>query len=141
MPDNYREVLFHEYTHLIVDELSNFRGGYSQWHNEGLAEYEERKTKGQENVFPYAEKIKLRNFINWGIFKPTLAFTKEDVRDSYLQSYSAAYFLIQKIGFRGIKNLLLDVGKGCNFEDCFQNYYKGTIDNFTKDLEEFINRP
>lgn len=29
----------------------------------------------------------------------------------------AAYFLIQKIGFRGIKNLLIDIGKGCRFED------------------------
>lgn len=139
VPDNYKAVLFHEYTHLIVDELSDFSNKYPAWLNEGLAEYEERKSEGQGENSPYAEKIALRNLINWGVFNPSSAFTSSDVRNPYLQSYAAAYFLIQKIGFRKIKNLLIDVGKGCRFEDCFQNYYNGTLHKFVKDLEEFIN--
>ncbi len=139
VPENYREVLFHEFTHFIVDALSNFTGLYPSWLNEGLAEYEERASISQNNELPYPERIALRNYINWGIFKPTQAFSNKEIRNPYLQSYAAAYFLIQKIGFRGIKNLLIDIGKGCKFEDCFQNYYRGTLEKFEKDLIEFIN--
>lgn len=139
VPENYREVLFHEFTHFIVDAISNFTGLYPSWLNEGLAEYEERASISQNNELPYAERIALKNYINWGIFKPTQAFSNKEISNPYLQSYAAAYFLIQKIGFRGIKNLLIDIGKGCRFEDCFPNYYRGTLEKFEKDLVEFIN--
>jgi len=141
VPDNFREVLFHEYTHLVVDSLTNFNNGCPGWLNEGLAEYEERGLVNQDGSFPYPERIALRNYIKWGMFNPTNSFSGQRVADPYLQSFSAAYFLINKIGLNRIRNLLEDIGRGCPFERCFSNYYKRTVEQFIKDLEDYINSP
>lgn len=105
-----RGVLFHEYTHVVVHEISN--GNCPTWLDEGLAEYEGRK----EYNPPMAElgrAAKQGNFLAFASLEGS--FASLNVREAalaYQQSYAMVNFMISTYGAYKVKDILVNLGTG-----------------------------
>jgi len=114
-PAAVRQILYHEYTHAVIQELTN--GTCPTWLNEGLAEYEGRTQKAQPlphlakahqsgGLVPLAELS--GRFSN--------ALPAEQVVLGYEQSYSIAAYLVDRYAFWRIRRLLRALAEGQSFE-------------------------
>jgi tetratricopeptide (TPR) repeat protein len=109
-----RGVLFHEYTHVVVGELT--KGNCPTWLNEGLAEFEGRK----EFTPPVAE---LETAARTGEFIPFSALEKSlasldtgKAALAYQQSYSLVNFMISAYGMHKVREILVNLGSGMRSE-------------------------
>lgn len=110
-----RGVLIHEYTHVVVGELS--KNNCPGWLNEGIAEIEERK----EYDPPLAAlEAASRN----GALLPFSALEKswssvgsKDIMLAYQQSYSIAKFMVSNYGWHKIREILVNMGVGMSIDD------------------------
>jgi tetratricopeptide (TPR) repeat protein len=105
-----RGVLFHEYTHVVVGELT--KGNCPTWLNEGLAETEGRK----EYNPPMAE---LENAAKTGGYIPFTTLEKSlsslDAKRAalaYQQSYSLVNFMVSAYGMYKVRDILVNLGSG-----------------------------
>lgn len=109
-----RRVLFHEYTHVVVGELT--KGNSPTWLNEGLAEVEGSK----EFSPPVAEletAAKTGEFIPFKTLEKSLASL--DTRKAslaYQQSYSLVSFIISTYGMHKVREILANLGSGMGSE-------------------------
>lgn len=105
-----RGVLFHEYTHVVVGELT--KGNCPTWLNEGLAEVEGRK----EFSPPVAEletAAKTGDFIPFkALEKSLLSLETKKVTLAYQQSYSLVSFMISSYGMHKVRDILVKLGTG-----------------------------
>lgn len=103
-------VLFHEYTHVVVNELTN--GNCPTWLNEGLAEFEERR----EFNPPMAELGKAAKQGGFRSFKTLegsfASLTTKEAALAYQESYAAVNFMISTYGWYKVKDILINLGKG-----------------------------
>jgi tetratricopeptide (TPR) repeat protein len=109
-----RGVLHHEYTHVVLGELT--KGNCPTWLNEGLAEVEGRK----EFSPPVAEletAAKTGEFIPFSTMGKSLA--AHDTRKAalaYQQSYSLVSFMISTYGIHKVREILVNLGSGLGSE-------------------------
>ena len=110
-----RGVLSHEYTHVVVAELT--RNNCPGWLNEGLAEIEGRKEYDSSLA---ALETAARN----GVFLPFTALEKswsfvgtKDVMLAYQQSYSIAKFMVSNYGWHKVREILVNLGNGMSIDD------------------------
>jgi hypothetical protein len=109
-----RGVLFHEYTHVVVGEIT--KGNCPTWLNEGLAEVEGRK----EFTPPVAEletAAKTGEFIPFRALEGSLSSL--DTRKAllaYQQSYSLVNFMITAYGMHKVREILVNLGSGMGSE-------------------------
>jgi len=104
-------ILFHEYTHALVHQLTDNR--CPLWFNEGLAEYE--RWKGQEPAWRT-----LRPALAAGALLPWDALTSQfstaasqvEVSLAYEQAHSIVHYLIERYGFWRIRQLLKAFANG-----------------------------
>ncbi len=105
-----RGVLFHEYTHVVVGELT--KGNCPTWLNEGLAEVEGRK----EFNPPAAElemAAKTGEFIPFKTLEKSLSSLEtKKVALAYQQSYSLVSFMISSYGMHKVRDILVKLGTG-----------------------------
>ena len=110
-----RQILFHEYTHALVHDLTS--GQCPTWLNEGLAEYE-----GRTQHSPPLQRLKAahdsQQLIPLGELSEHFSTTRsaDDVSVAYEQSYSLAAWLITRYGFWRIRLLLKAVATGQSWE-------------------------
>jgi tetratricopeptide (TPR) repeat protein len=109
-----RGVLHHEYTHVVVGELT--KGNCPTWLNEGLAEFEGRK----EFSPPIAEletAAKTGEFIPFKTLEKSLAsLDTRKVALAYQQSYSIVSFMISTYGMHKVREILVNLGSGMGSE-------------------------
>ena len=110
MNEVLRSILFHEYTHVVVHDLTS--GNCPVWLNEGLAELQGRR----ELPHPLTE---LSRAVKNGTILPlsTLEspFTALPARDAalaYQQSYSLVRYIINIYGWHKVKEILVSLGSG-----------------------------
>lgn len=110
LTDQLKGVLHHEYTHVIVQEMTH--GNCPTWLNEGLAELEGRKLFNQ----PMAE---LGKAAKQGKYVPFAnlegGFTALGTREAalaYQQSYSLVNFMVTAYGWPKVTEILLNLGAG-----------------------------
>lgn len=112
-----RAVLFHEYAHVVVSELTN--GNCPTWLTEGLAEIEGRK---QHNP-PMAELGKsLRGGKLLPIRRLEKRFTSLEGKQvvlAYQQSYAFVNFIITRYGWHKIREILVALGQGVDIVGAF----------------------
>jgi len=109
-----RGVLFHEYTHVVVGELT--KGNCPTWLNEGLAEVEGRK----EFSPPVAEletAAKTGDFIPFKALEKSLSTLEtKKIALAYQQSYSLVSFMISSYGMHKVRDILVNLGAGMGSE-------------------------
>lgn len=127
-----RGVLVHEYTHVVVRELT--KGNCPTWLNEGLAEVEGRK----EYDPPLADleaAAKTGSFIPFPSLEKSLAsLNAKDAQLAYQQSYSIVRFMISAYGWHKVRDILVNLGNGMTVEGAiakaFEDYgldYQGIV--------------
>lgn len=136
-----RAVLHHEYTHVVVRELT--KGNCPTWLNEGLAQVEEYK----EFAFPLSALEKAvqqgqllsvpaleGSFMSFGVQKAVIA---------YRQSYAMVSYLIFTYGWHKVKELLVNLGKGMTTSDAiaatFRDYGIG-YDSLVQEWQDYMKR-
>jgi len=105
-----RSILFHEYTHVVVNELT--RGNVPTWLNEGLAEYEGRR----EFNPPMAElgrAAKHGGYLSFSALEGSFgALDNRQASQAYQQSYSLVNYMIGAYGWYNVREILVNLGKG-----------------------------
>lgn len=118
--------VLHEYTHKVVDDLSN--GNVELWLTEGIALYEELDKNGVEwePGFEYAKYFtadELRNdFMNI-----------EEIQ-AYRQSLDTIRVLVEKYGKNKVTTLLEELKKGNTLDKAFYTTYGIQVDDFINSL-------
>lgn len=114
--------VLHEYTHKVVDELTD--GNIELWLTEGLALYEEYKINGTEWAPGYEYE---RYFISREIRED---FMYADEVQSYRQSFDMIRYLIDSYGMEKIKLLMQELKVGNSTDDAFMKIYGVTANEF-----------
>jgi hypothetical protein len=107
-------VLFHEYTHVVVQELT--RGNVPTWLNEGVAELQGRRLfnppmadlgKAAKSGQPLPTNFLDKAFIGLNTHQAGLA---------YQESYALANFMVQSYGWHKVREILQLLGAGEKIE-------------------------
>lgn len=104
-PGSGTRIVFHEYTHAVIQDLTN--GRCPQWLNEGLAEYEGAKQADRPLPLLRAA-VQANHVIPWLELSDHFSYqlSSQEVGLAYEQSYSLASYLVNRYGFWRIRNLL-----------------------------------
>ncbi len=105
-----RAILSHEYTHVVVGELT--KGNCPVWLNEGLAEFEGRKdfAPSLSRLAGAAKTGALFSFSS--LEKSFKSLNAGDAALAYQQSYSMADFIISAYGWHKVREILVNLGTG-----------------------------
>ncbi|OQX53584.1 MAG: hypothetical protein B5M48_03130 [Candidatus Omnitrophica bacterium 4484_213] len=113
-----KEVLRHEYTHVLVRDLAG--GNCPIWLNEGLAQYEQYPGPSAE-LERFYKILKERGFFSLRDLE--IAFScasPELVTRAYQQSYCFVSYIIDEYGMWRIKKILEKLKEGESIEDAFR---------------------
>ena len=130
-----RGVLFHEYTHVVVRELT--KGNCPVWLNEGLAE-----TEGRSEFDP--PLTTLNQAVSGGKLLPlssligsfaSLQGTSVDL--AYQQSYSLVKYMVTTYGWHTMKDLLTALGEGLSFDAATVRAYQDVGRSFPEIVNEW----
>ncbi|WP_243371252.1 peptidase MA family metallohydrolase [Geotalea sp. SG265] len=105
-----RAVLFHEYTHVIVNEIT--RGNVPTWLNEGLAEYEGRREYNPPMAELGGSARHGGNYLPFTSLEGSFGgFNSKQASLAYQQSYSLVNYMIGAYGWFNIKEILTNLGR------------------------------
>lgn len=109
-----RGVLFHEYAHVVVGELT--RKNCPSWLNEGIAEVEGRTAYSPplDALAAAAQSGKLLPVAD--LEKPLLGLNSGEAALAYQQSYHLVRFMIASYGWHKIREILVNLGSGMTIE-------------------------
>ena len=117
-----RAVLTHEYTHVVVGELT--RKNCPVWLNEGLAEFEGRKEFDTPllNLEAAAKSGTLLPFDT--LEKSLLSMSTKEASLAYQQSYSMVKFMISSYGLHKVREVLVNLGTGMRVDEAIAKAFK-----------------
>lgn len=132
-----RAVLYHEYAHVIIFELT--RGNCPMWLNEGIAEYMGRtqndaKLQALEVAGRHAGLLSIEQ-----LEKPFTSLSVRNAAIAYEQSYSLVNFLVTAYGWHKVNDLLRAMGKGLKFEPAFAEAFQDFSLNYETIVSEWRN--
>lgn len=117
-----RSVLYHEYTHVVVFELT--RGNVPNWLNEGIAEYFGRSQLADSAV-PESHKAKHDKSMTISqLEKPFTALSTSEATMAYEESYALVSFLVTAYGWHKVNDLLRALGKGLPIEQAVAEAFR-----------------
>jgi hypothetical protein len=109
-----RGVLFHEFTHVVVGELT--KGNCPTWLNEGLAEVEGRR-EFSPPVTELETAARTGEFIPFKSLEKSLsALDTKKAALAYQQSYSLVSFMVSAYGMHKVREILVNLGSGMGSE-------------------------
>jgi hypothetical protein len=110
-----RGILFHEYAHVVVFELT--RGNCPLWLNEGIAEMFGRlqHDRTQPELGRAAQSSKLIDFRK--LETNFSDFSSERATLAYQQSYSLVNYMVTTYGWHRVKQILSGLGRGLSFDE------------------------
>lgn len=121
------KILYHEYTHVIVHELSENRA--PTWLNEGLAVYFEGLSSGNLPSSQDAASRSLARLQPAALMPLTalhgsfLEFSSDQAAIAYAESFSATQFLINRYGLPRVKELLQQLSASRPFDRAFETVF------------------
>jgi len=132
LSDQLKGVLYHEYTHVVVQELTH--GNCPTWLNEGLAELQGRKIFNQP-LGELGKAVKQSQYIPFSRLEK--GFTDLATREAalaYQQSYSLVNFMVTSYGWPKVSEILISLGAGMNIADAV----KKSLGDFGLDYEGML---
>ena len=109
-----RRVLTHEYTHVVVGELT--RNNCPGWLNEGLAEIEGRK-ESDSDLSALETATRSGFFLPFsGLEQSWMSLDKKNIMLAYQQSYSIAKFMVSNYGWHKVREILVNLGDGMSID-------------------------
>jgi tetratricopeptide (TPR) repeat protein len=111
-------VLHHEYTHVVVQELTHNR--CPTWLNEGLAEVAGRKLDNQP-LLALQMAVRSGGLLPFNRLEgPFTSLSNREAALAYQQSYSLVEFMVRAYGWPKINELLQQLGSGMNTATAMQ---------------------
>lgn len=138
----FRQTVWHEYTHVIVHELG--RGRCPTWLNEGLAEHESLH-QGRKDAPRLRTALQASRTIPMAHLHEHFGNVNsaEEAALAYEQSLSLVTFLVERYGLWRVKRLLKGVGEGAlPFEEAFFNEFHLRLSDLERRWLEWVrSRP
>lgn len=133
-----RRVIFHEYTHLVVNYLAKGKH-VPQWLNEGLADTNSDDPPG------FTDLAILRR----SLASPAIDLTKLEgafmgIQDRatvslvYTTSYLAVKYLIDQSGYETIMSMIKGLGEGLAISECFSQHAGMEYEAFRRNFSEWL---
>jgi hypothetical protein len=121
--ERVRGILFHEYTHALVHDLTKNR--CPQWFNEGLATYEEMK-RATPPLDQLSNAAATKQLLSWDRLNDQFAWglPADQVAMGYQQSYSIIRYLVERYGFWRIRRVLKASLEGATLEEALVREYR-----------------
>lgn len=104
MTPQLRGVLFHEFTHVLIAEITG--GNVPTWLNEGLAQIEEYREYGAALAAHGAPLAKEKLLPLGALSGSFIGLDREGAGAAYRQSYSLTSFMVQRYGWYAMQNVL-----------------------------------
>jgi tetratricopeptide (TPR) repeat protein len=105
-----RSILFHEFTHVLVAELTH--GNIPTWLNEGLAQIEERKEYNPHARVPMGRAGKIGEPLPLSVLSGSfVSMDRAQAGLAYQQSYSIASFMVKSYGWYAVQGILKHLGE------------------------------
>jgi len=109
-----RAILFHEYTHVLIAELTG--GNVPTWLNEGLAEIEGRKEYSQPAPH-FAKALQEGRLLSLSALSGSFAkMSGMEAGLAYQQSHSLAEFMVTRYGWYAVQEILQNLGQRLSIE-------------------------
>lgn len=103
MTPQLRGILFHEFTHVLISEITG--GNIPTWLNEGLAQIEESREYAAAMAHrPVLTKDRLLSMS--ALSGPFVTMDRDKAGAAYQQSYSLTSFMVQRYGWYAVQNIL-----------------------------------
>lgn len=110
LSDQLKGVLYHEYTHVVIQEITH--GNCPTWLNEGLAELEGRKIFNQP-IGELGKAAKQSRYIPFNRLEKGFAdLTAREASLAYQQSYALVNFMVSSYGWPKVGEILSGLGRG-----------------------------
>jgi tetratricopeptide (TPR) repeat protein len=147
LTDQLKGVLFHEYTHVVIQEITH--GNCPTWLNEGLAELEGRKIFNSP-MHELGKAAKSGKYIPFtGLESGFNGLDSKAAALSYQQSYSLANFMVTSYGWPKVTEILRNLGAGMKSAEAIKKAmgdfgldFDGVIEEWSRYMNrEFGNRP
>ena len=130
-----RGVLFHEYTHVVVRELT--RGNCPVWLNEGLAEIEGRR-EFDSPLTALKQATSGNTLLPLSTLTGSFASLQgKNVNLAYQQSYSLVRYMISAYGWHTMTEILKTLGEGRSFEEAAARAYRSVGRTFEEIVAEW----
>ncbi|HLO25081.1 MAG TPA: tetratricopeptide repeat protein [Geobacteraceae bacterium] len=125
-----RAILFHEYTHVVIRELT--KGNCPTWLNEGLAMLEER----QESA-PTALKVAMGAPISLSVLEGSfLSLGPKEAAQAYRQSFTMVDYLVSTYGWHKVREILVNLGKGMKMDEAVSKAFADYSLDYTALIHE-----
>lgn len=124
------KVIFHEYTHAVVRELS--KGRAPVWLNEGLAQYEEGQSSApyERTLSALASKSALKLRPLEGSF---MGLDAREAQMAYVLSLSATEYVIREFGLFSVRAILERLGEGMGLDEAISASLGVSYEELEKD--------
>ncbi|PKK90521.1 MAG: hypothetical protein CVV64_09155 [Candidatus Wallbacteria bacterium HGW-Wallbacteria-1] len=133
-----KQVIFHEYTHLVVNYLAKGRH-VPQWLNEGLADHNSDDPPGFRELAIFSKSL-VRGAVNLGDLEGSFSgiTDRSTVSLVYTTSYMGVKFLIELIGYDEILSMLRSFGQGYSTAEVFSEVVRMDIERFQKAFADWL---
>ena len=138
---NWGSTLWHEYTHVITLQMTDYR--IPRWFSEGLSVYEERRARpgwGDDWNPLFVRAFMERHWfrmadLDAGFMRPK---TPQDVPIAYFQASQVCEFIAEKYGFDAILRMLAMYRDKARTPDVLQQVLKLTESDFDREFAAYI---
>jgi tetratricopeptide (TPR) repeat protein len=139
-----RGVLFHEYAHVVIFELT--RGNCPLWLNEGIAEMFGRMQHNRP-MAEYGRAARRKTFADFRKLESGFSsLSTADAALAYQQSYALVNYMVTNYGWHSIKLILSELGSGRTIDDAIslilRDYnldYDGVVRGWRESAEREIS--
>jgi tetratricopeptide (TPR) repeat protein len=138
---NWGSTLWHEYTHVITLQMTDYR--IPRWFSEGLSVYEERKARpgwGDDwnpmflRAFASGRWHKIAD-LDGGFMRPR---TPEDLGIAYFQASQVCEFIVDRFGFDAILQMLTLYREKAQTADILNRVLKLSESDFDRNFKEYV---
>ncbi len=138
-PDHIRGIVWHEYTHLLVEDLS--KGRAPAWLNEGLAYYEGFRYM-KKNMGLLKAAVNKNRLIPLDGIDPVLQ--SSGGQNQYWlaceESYTIGAYMMKRYNKYTIREILKDIGEGETFEQVMKRKFNVSMKEFEKRWLSELNK-
>jgi len=132
LTDQLKGVLYHEYTHVVIQELTH--GNCPTWLNEGLAELQGRKIFNHP-LGELGKAAKQSRFVPFNqLEKGFTGLAAKDAALAYQQSYAMVNFMVTSYGWPKVSEILANLGSGMKMAEAV----KKALGDFGLDYDGMI---
>lgn len=136
-----RGVLFHEYAHVLIFELT--RGNCPLWLNEGIAEMFGRMQHNRP-MPEFGRAARKKVFADFRKLETGFSsLSSTDAALAYQQSYALVNYMVTSYGWHRVKQILAGLGRGMTFEEsivvALKDYNLG-YDGIVREWRESVER-